>query len=116
MEVTVYWSEKGFGGLVQSHTTPYPTGEDEWGEWAVKWECTTTEPPHKWALAICQYNPHTAGVKLPVISGGGWVYERLLLAREAESRESYMAWIDENVDMVTVDGNLFFKSSRFSDD
>lgn len=121
MIVTIWWALEGERhGALENYAT---YGDDEklcvnevsWCYW---------ERHDVFGLAVQKHATHKIGeevdedgYKMDLISDSKliddcWSIEVCMAPHTADTREEYMAWVDDNIDIVAVDGSVFYRSSR----
>lgn len=127
MNVTIYWAEDGEQyGFMHVYSSDLDSASGMKDVRRVGWRRAVNG---LYGLAVERYDFRAdvytdevddEGDPVCVESDGvtvmdNWMPEVHLAPHEAASYEEYMRWADANIDVVTVDGNVFFRSSRLAD-
>ncbi|MGN0038038.1 MAG: hypothetical protein ACI36Y_02735 [Coriobacteriales bacterium] len=121
MVVTIWWAPEGERhGAFESYAT-YGEGEEltvhevSWLYW---------ETHDVFGLAVQKHATHKTGEEVDEYGNkmnlwsdtrlidDYWSIEAFMAPHASDTREEYMAWADDNVDVVAIDGSVFFRSSR----
>lgn len=122
MVVTVWWAPEGERhGALESYSTYSEPGEHEvtqvaWGCWSSKGVyglAVQTHEPHKiYTGEEDEYGNEEFTWSDTRLIDDYWSIDTFLAPYAAASLEEYMTWADANIDIVAVDGSVFFRSSR----
>lgn len=104
MDVTIYWNDRGdHPNAVERHSAPFVTKEGQWGclRLAIMDGRSAGRERGIWVIGVEALHPKE-----------GWRLVHEVLSVRAGGEEGLIAYLEGNVEAITVDGYSWWKSPR----